>query len=1049
MKSKLLMFIATLVASAGSIGVQAQTDVTSLYLVNASFEDEGAKVTPASVTGWTLPTGMGNLNIEKTSVFVTGSSSTFGISSSSDGDYYFYNRKGWGNLVGTLSQVSKSMPAGTYYLCFDYKAADYSNNNNDTPNGSTLKLSVSQGGTTLATTAENKVAFSHKNNGSAPDGTATSYFTRTNWCKMGLFFTVSTEGTVTISVVESLKNSGRSDMLFDNFRLYSIGDEIQNFDLTGLVVNQNGDHITGWAREFTSAIGGLGTQENGSVTTATARFLEVWGKDSDAGVIPANGKLYQKITNLPNGRYQVDAACMSKHQGQNEDYAISGAYLYANTVTTPITENVATTKRVICTVVDGSLELGLKLDNATANWHMIDNVRLTYLNFDPAALKNQLQDMIDNAPTGKMSTIVAQELEAAIGAAEVEILNASSTKQSLNIAAEGLSTAIENANSSTSAYAALSTALANAETVAGEYDNAGSVILAGYIAQATMVYAAATTSTADVEALTTVLVIATKGMPTYRTLLTTGETFTENGKEYTITGTNLISNNGFEGGFANWYDGTWTGSTRNQTELISPAFEVVSTGGINNSSYLKGTKNEGYGGAGSIGTTWGVEAGKTYVFYYYMKNLVNANAATSEDDGKYLKTSWGATASNTDDGATFIISKANWDANNAWTRNLAVFTATENTTVNTCFRWLNSQFAFDEFFLAEVVESFISVDADNIMTISGNPSLSEINSQLTTNITAVNFENSTLAGELVVNNPNTILYNLPVGLTFTQGIDASDESVDAVLDENYPFNAPIGFGINSVSYERAEFTGISNESGDNGWQSIVLPFNVTSITSVDGNGTAIELKPFGINYDENTDDRPFWLYELVNGNYVAADGIEANVPYLISFPNDPSFNNVFNVSGPVTFSGAIVTATDFIPQLFADTYILNPNFNGPTPNNVYALDAAGSLWVNNSSVNSFFGYVTKPSGAFTAQYLPIFGETTGVKEISAKRMINQDVVIVVTDNGVTIESEKAGRIMIYTMDGKKVKSISLQEGSNFVALPAGEYVINGITAIVK
>ncbi len=357
--------------------------------------------------------------------------------------------------------------------------------------------------------------------------------------------------------------------------------------------------------------------------------------------------------------------------------------------------------------------------------------------------------------------------------------------------------------------------------------------------------------------------------------------------------------------------------------------------------------------------------------------------------------------------------------------------------------WTGSWYSVADFKLYMLNTTSVEI-VDGAATVTGELTDDAIDELEAAGITSADLTNATGTANIVFANPNTVVYNVPAGVT-TNGIT---EGSTALLSEAHPFNAPAALDAN-VSYQRAKFTGTSNDNGDNGWQSIVLPFDVIRIASIDGNNDPIELVPFGDKYDnDNENRRPFWLFRLENGNYVAADAIEANVTYLISFPNDLSYNAVFNVNGPVTFYGEeIVATTGLTPETLQGSYTLNPNFNGLV-SDVYALNAEGSMWKKNSSVNSFFGYVTDPANV-TSQYLPIFGETTGMKEISAKGMSNQNVVIVVTDNGVTIESEKAGRIMIYTMDGKKVKSVSLQEGSNFVALPAGEYVINGITAIVK
>ncbi|MDR1121735.1 MAG: hypothetical protein LBM08_12555, partial [Dysgonamonadaceae bacterium] len=76
-----------------------------------------------------------------------------------------------------------------------------------------------------------------------------------------------------------------------------------------------------------------------------------------------------------------------------------------------------------------------------------------------------------------------------------------------------------------------------------------------------------------------------------------GDTIVANGKRIKLLSDNLISNPGFEDGLTGWTDATTTAA-----QLSSSNFTVATTGGMDNSRYLVGTKNEGSSAAGSIGT---------------------------------------------------------------------------------------------------------------------------------------------------------------------------------------------------------------------------------------------------------------------------------------------------------------------------------------------------------------------------------------------------------------------------------------------------------------
>ena len=109
MRHKFLKVAALFVAGAFTMNAWAQTDVTSLYLVNPSFEILKASDGTTDVTvktnlteglyGWSV-VEMNNFQIES---FDSKSSTGFPADGSgqitpTDGSYYYFNRKGWGNL---------------------------------------------------------------------------------------------------------------------------------------------------------------------------------------------------------------------------------------------------------------------------------------------------------------------------------------------------------------------------------------------------------------------------------------------------------------------------------------------------------------------------------------------------------------------------------------------------------------------------------------------------------------------------------------------------------------------------------------------------------------------------------------------------------------------------------------------------------------------------------------------------------------------------------------------------------------------------------------
>lgn len=321
--------------------------------------------------------------------------------------------------------------------------------------------------------------------------------------------------------------------------------------------------------------------------------------------------------------------------------------------------------------------------------------------------------------------------------------------------------------------------------------------------------------------------------------------------------------------------------------------------------------------------------------------------------------------------------------------------------------------------------------------------------------TSLNLTGASAQTDLVISNtnPNLVVYNSANSkLSVENAILVKDGIAEAInLNENYSFKVPVAFTAVSASYVRS-FTAASGNNVS-GWQSIVVPFNVTAITATKG-GNTITLEPFSTwdGTTESTSSHPFWLYKAkADGTgYETASSIEANVPYLISIPNDPSsYADFYNVSGNVTFTGTALAVTSTTVGALPN-YSIVPNFDGNKVS-VYALNAAGSLWESGKSVNSFYAYATSGNSS-APKFISIFGdgEVTGIKDIlSETTMTDKTVSAFAAEGGVTIVSKNPGKVAIYTDGGLLLKVVPVGEGSNFVALASGKYIVNATVVIVK
>lgn len=188
-----------------------------------------------------------------------------------------------------------------------------------------------------------------------------------------------------------------------------------------------------------------------------------------------------------------------------------------------------------------------------------------------------------------------------------------------------------------------------------------------------------------------------------------GDTIFVGESKLKLVSANLIVNPGFEEGLAGWTD-----ATSDMAPLNSANFSVNATGGIDNSKFLVGLKNEGASGAGSIGTGWSIAGGKTYYFAYHVKYL-SASAAAADE--LYLKVSL-TTDKKLPDEPLILINSSKVNGGSQWTRNEVVFTNTNPaySFLVARFRWLSNRFGFDGFSLYEVEELVNTTELEATIT---------------------------------------------------------------------------------------------------------------------------------------------------------------------------------------------------------------------------------------------------------------------------------------------------------------------------------------------
>ena len=166
----------------------------------------------------------------------------------------------------------------------------------------------------------------------------------------------------------------------------------------------------------------------------------------------------------------------------------------------------------------------------------------------------------------------------------------------------------------------------------------------------------------------------------------------------------------------------------------------------------------------------------------------------------------------------------------------------------------------------------------------------------------------------------------------------------------------------------------------------------------------------------------------------------------------------------ITFKGNAIAATDLQVQDGSD-YDLLGYFGGTAESlpvqestTYYGLDAEGSAFVQTgfAPIASFQAFATLPTTPQAApQTLSIFDDGDGqltalpnIREALGDRA--SGIQVYTADGGIRIESAKAGSVTVYTVDGQALQTVALTAGgSEFVALPAGKYIVNGTVVIAQ
>ena len=288
----------------------------------------------------------------------------------------------------------------------------------------------------------------------------------------------------------------------------------------------------------------------------------------------------------------------------------------------------------------------------------------------------------------------------------------------------------------------------------------------------------------------------------------------------------------------------------------------------------------------------------------------------------------------------------------------------------------------------------------------------------------------------VAGNPNLLLYvknksYAPSNIKNVIENGTADNITLKDADGGNNFYCPQAFTAKRITYEH-EYNMETGYNECKGWESIVLPYDVTSIR----HETGVGLTPITTAWTAESTLRPFWLYELSANGWQLAPAIKANTPYIISMPNNKErYDAKYNISGEVTFVGENVQV-----QPSENAVICQQGDKHFTPSyqvqaaseSIYALNVndvlqsqyeAGSVFRKAlRPVHPFEAYMTYEGTAAAPLLIPVFGdnEETGIRDVLLRKTTSH--------------------ASWYTLDGRKLQGHPTQKGL---------YIINGQKVVIR
>ena len=315
--------------------------------------------------------------------------------------------------------------------------------------------------------------------------------------------------------------------------------------------------------------------------------------------------------------------------------------------------------------------------------------------------------------------------------------------------------------------------------------------------------------------------------------------------------------------------------------------------------------------------------------------------------------------------------------------------------------------------------AIVSYDKDGKIT------LSEISSPYVTPANALCVDLTGLEVSAVTSNsnPNTLYIigsgqTAPTGASNVLRYDGSAYSASSIqLTDGKDFYSPVDFTAVNIEF-KYQFTVAAD--GTNGWNTIMLPFDVAEVTAND--------VPIDWFHSSTDTGKNFWLKKFTsdeanNVYFDYADELKANTPYIVAFPGN-KWGPKWDMSNKVLkFKGSNVQlhSGNTPATITGSSYRFVGSTQAVNTKNIYTLNAQGNNFVLNANGGS---------GAFRAFFKPgtydntvtslLIGDeanhTTGVQRLDADPYTTNDHTVY-NLNGQRVAQPTKG---LYIVNGKKV-----------------------------